>query len=361
MLMNQSEILLEINGENFSGWESFTGSFDMEELSSEFSLALNDRDGALSSRIKTGVEANIYINNPLLGVREELLIPGFLTTITRTVTENSDSLDVTGADKLVDLQDCAAIHDSQTWTNKRFSSIVADLLNPFDLQVDRSALTDDPKIEKFTLQSGETVFSAVERLCRSQAVLPLSTYEGNLLLGYAATPLERAIVNLEGGKNILTLTETVSWEERFSEYIGVGQTPGGGKRWTKELLQASRVAVDAGVNRYRPYLLVSESKTDNKLLAKRVAWEAQIRSGRATEYTATVSGWYQRDLVTGAPLALWQKNQRVNLLYEPWDVDTERLITRVEFALNESGEVTTLTLKHPDIFKADPGERVDLT
>jgi prophage tail gpP-like protein len=358
--MNRSQVILEINGENVTGWEAVSMTFDMEELSSTFSLSLYDKAGGISSRLNTGSEVNLHVENPDVGGREELLIPGFLTTSSRSVNETDDSLEITGADKLVDLLDCSAIHEAQTWTGKKFSAIVADLLAPFGLQVDRSALTDDPKIEKFTLQSGETAFSAVERLCRSQAVLPLSTFEGNLLLGYAAGPEDKAAVDLEVGVNVLSLTESISWEDRFSEYVGIGQFPGGGKKWSKELLQGRRVAVDAGVNRYRPYLLISESKADNKILAKRVAWEAQIRSGRATEYTATVSGWYQKD-GTGRPLRLWRKNERVNLKYSDWDVDAERLITRVEFTLNESGELTTLTLKHPDIFKADPGEKVDLT
>jgi len=118
--------------------------------------------------------------------------------------------------------------------------------------------------------------------------------------------------------------------------------------------------VDTGVTRYRPLLFVSENKADNTLLRKRVNWEAQVRSGRALEHVVVVDGFYQKG-DDGEPLTLWQKNKRVNLKCNYWGLDIERLITEVHFALGAGGELTTLTLKHPDIFKPDPSEKVDLT
>ena len=252
------------------------------------------------------------------------------------------------------------MHPSQTWTKKRFALIVRDILTPFGLDVDVTQLTANPKIEKFTLQSGESAFNAIERLCRSQAVIPLSTVEGVLLLGYAANAFERAIVNLEVGVNVKSISESSSWRNRFSRYIGRSQTTGRSKRWTAKMLQCAAEAVDAGVTRYRPLLFIAENKADTALLEKRVNWEAQVRSGRALTYTVVVDGFYQKT-ADGEPLTLWQKNKRVNLKCAYWDVDIERLITRVEFSLGPRGELSTLILKHPDIFKPNPSDEVDLT
>ena len=357
--MNKSSIRLSLTGTFFSGWERVSLDFDMEALNSAFSLDLFDKEGAVTSGFKTGLDCDIYITNTDYGV-DQKVIPGFITNTTRAIADTTNTMTVSGSDRLVDIVDCAALYEQKTWLNKRFSSIITDLLKPFSLKVDIRELRDDPIIKKFTLQSGETAFSSIERLCRSQAVLPLSTFDGDLLLTYAADMAKRALVDLELGVNIKRLTETADWTERFSEYIGVGQYPGGGKKWTKQMLQGKSVAEDVGVTRYRPMLFVAEGKAERASLDKRVRWEAQIRSGRATEYSVEVDGWFQKDPF-GRPLKLWEKNERVNLKADYWDIDKDLLITKVAMSLNENGEMTTLTLKHPDIFKPDPTEKVDLT
>jgi len=359
--MNRSIINLELNGRVFSGWKSLGIAFDMEALSTAFNFNLYDKGSVVSDEFKTGFASRVLIKPNVESPFEDLLADGYITKIDRSISGESTSMSIEGSDKLIDLVDCSALHTSQTWTNKRFTLIVRDILAPFGLDVDITQLTADPKIEKFTLQSGESAFIAIERLCRSQAVLPLATVDGVLLLGYSANEFDRTLVNLEVGVNVKSLTESSSWQSRFSRYIGRSQTTGRGKRWTAKMLQCAAEAVDSGVTRYRPLLFIAENKADNALLGKRVNWEAQVRSGRALEHVVTVDGFYQK-ADDGEPLTLWQKNKRVNLKCEYWNLDIERLITKVDFSLNEGGgELTTMTLKHPDIFKPDPSATVDLT
>jgi len=359
--MNKSVPLLDVNGQLLSGWEKVELTFDMEALPTSFQFDLYDKAGSVTRGLRTGLACNIMIDNLLAGVRNKTVAPGFITSSNRSISDTTDTFTLVGYDKLGDIVDCAAVYPSQTWTRTKFSSIVKALLQPFGLKVDVTRLNpaDDIIIEKFTIQSGESAFSSIERLCRSRAVLPMSTFDGNLLLGYAATPTERA-VNLEMGVNIKQLDQTVSWEERFSTYTGLSQYPGNGKKWSKSVLQNKAEAYDVGVDRYRPMLFIAESKEDRKGLDKRVKWEAQVRSGRATEYTATVSGWFQKN-AAGIPTVLWEKNKRTNLRYDEWDINKEVLITKVVMTLDEGGENTVLTLKHPDVFKQDPTEVVDLT
>ena len=335
-------------------------SFDMEELSTSFSFNLYDKNSVVSDAFKVGFDARVFSKPNEESPFNDLLVDGFVTKIDRSISDTATSMSIEGSDKLIDLVDCSALHDSQTWTNKKFTAIVRDILTPFALSVDTNQLRDDPKIEKFTLQSGESAFNAIERLCRSQAVLPLATPDGVLVLGYSANEFERSIVNLEVGVNVKSLVETSSWQSRFSKYIGRSQTTGNGKRWTAKMLECAAEAIDAGVTRYRPLLFIAENKADTALLGKRVNWEAQVRSGRALEHVVVVDGFYQKG-DDDEPLTLWKKNTRINLKCEYWGLDIERLITRVDFALGSAGELTTLTLKHPDIFKPDPSDKVDLT
>jgi len=358
--MNKSIVELELNGRVFSGWKSFDMVSDMEALSTSFNFSLYDKNSVVSNEFKTGFASCLNVKPDSDSPFTDQLADGFITKIDRSISGTATSMAIAGSDKLIDLVDCSALHDAQTWTNKRFTLIVRDIITPFGLSVDTTQLMDDPKIEKFSLQSGESAFNAIERLCRSQAVIPLSSPEGVLILGYSANEFERTIVNLELGVNIKTLSESSSWQSRFSRYIGRSQTTGRGKRWNAKMLQCAAEATDTGVTRYRPLLFVAENKADNLLLRKRVNWEAQVRSGRALEHVVVVDGFYQKG-DKGEPLTLWQKNKRVNLKNDYWDLDIERLITEVAFSLTDAGEQTTLVLKHPDIFKADPTDAVDLT
>ena len=360
---NQSTIALQIGAQKFEGWESVSMEFDMESLVTTFSLGLYDPDLLLSvdaDDFQAGQACKISISNQMLPT-PEVVIDGFIVRRQRSLSGSSNVLTVEGADRLVDLADCSATHTSRTWVKKSFAGIVRDLAAPFGITVNSLALQGDPLIDKFTLQAGESAFDAIERLCRSQAVLPLSNFAGDLVLGYAATAAERAVENLEIGINLLSLDEDIDWSERYSDYTVLGQSAGNGRKWTAEMLQNSATSRDTGISRYRPKIIISENRATREIMIKRVRWEAQVRSGRSSGYTATVRGWYQTNAL-GAPVSLWQKNQRVPLRCTEWGLlNKELLITRVSMSLDAGGEITRLTLKHPDVFKAQPGEVVDLS
>ena len=357
-----STISLDIAGRRFPTWKSASIIFDMETLVTRATFNLYDPDALFSiggDDFVTGQPCAVSIINNLRTAPDQVL-DGYIIRRRRGLSGSRNVLTVEVADKLVDLLDCSAIHKSRTWIRKPFSFIIRDLLFPFSLTLDSTALQTDPVITKFTLQSGESAFDAIERLCRAQAVLPLSSLTGTLVLGNSASLAERSAEDLEVGVNIKELDEEVDWSEQFSEITVLGQSSGDGKRWTKEMLQAAATARDTGVTRYRPKVIISENKATRELLIKRVNWETQVRSGRATTYVATVRGWYQKNRA-GVPMVLWQKNQRVNLRCAEWGLNEERLITKVELTIGDGGELAKLTLKHPDIFSAQPGLVVDLT
>jgi prophage tail gpP-like protein len=364
---NRSTVSLTLDGHKFTGWKSFSASFDMEQFVNQCRFDLFDKDGSLihgmpsgstGSPFETGLSCSVSVQNQAVFGDTDIL-NGFVVSDTDTEDGNSNQMSIVAADKTVDLLDCSAIHESQTWTNKAFSKIVRDLAQPFGITVVSTLLERDSQIKKFTVQSGESPFDAIERLCRHEAVLPLSSLDGKLVLGYAATSAERAVEALEVGVNVTSAQRSRDWTERFSDYTVIGQGAGSGKRWTKELLQAAATARDIGVSRHRPKLIVAENKLTQKLAIQRVKWEAQIRSGRSTEFRVTKRGWFQT--IGGTPARLWETNQRVDFRWPSRGVDREFLITGVELSLGSGGEITTLTLKHPDVFNPQPGLQVDLT
>lgn len=357
--MDSSRALVEIGGKIFSGWNNLSATFDMDALCPVFDADYYDKTGDVHAEIKSGSEINLYFQMDDNST-PEILIPGVISKRGREKSGDSVSSDFEASHRLVDIVQCSAIVKSQTWRSKKFSRIISDILAPFSLKLNTSELTTDPTIEKFKLESGETAFDAIERLCRSQAVLPFASTDTDLHLTYSSGKFVTADENLEDGKNILSIRESEDYDERFSEYHGITQYPSDGKKWTREMLEGKQSAFDADVERYRPMLFIAENRHDRKTLAARVAWEAQIRAGRALEHYVMVKGWYQKD-DNGRPIRRWKTNERTHLYSEDFEIDEDRLIVKVEHYLGDHGKITQLTLRHPDVYKPNPSERIKLS
>jgi prophage tail gpP-like protein len=241
--MPRDEIILELNGLNYSGWKSVSAQRTMESLCGSFTIQLVDVTGTITDDITEGSASKLYIQDGTTSVLSQIY-NSYIDGVKNKITAKNATMTVQGRDVTMDLIDCAAIQKSSTWVKAKFSRIVTDICDPFSIVVDTSQLTSDETIEKFTLQNGDTAFEAIERLCRSQAVLPLTDVEGNLLLTYAADFTTTADEDLELGKNILEVEREANWKERFSAYTIRGQRSGNGKAWDGRITQMVQQATD---------------------------------------------------------------------------------------------------------------------
>lgn len=355
--MNKSTFQLLIDDQEFTGWQAVSFETDMEALVSTFSIQARDQYGTLSA-IDAGTACELYIERDNTQI---LVLTGYVTSRDRELSSGAHTVTINGSSNLVDLVDCSVVQANRSWVKKKFSAIVEAIASPFGIDVDKSDLTSDPVIDRMTLQSSEDAFSAIERLCRSQAVLPLSTFDGKLKLGYAASVTDRSPVDIAEGSNLKAIRETSDWTERFSDYIGLSQVSAKGKQWSSANLQGKAVANDPTITRYRPKLFVTENSLSQTEIPKRVAWEAQVRAGRSTTYVITVDGWFHKISSTEVAGSIWENNKRVQLTVPTLDIDADLLISSVTYSLDNSGEITNLTLRHPDTYKADPSAEVKLT
>lgn len=358
-----SNVYVQIGAQAFYGWKDFTFSTSMESLVSDSKFSIYDKSGKVislqSTSFTTGSTIKIFISNPLVGDRTSIL-DGYIISTDKELSKDTNNFSFVAANKVVDLLDCTIDRVSSFWSNSTFSQIIRDILLPFGILPYFTDLETDPLIQRFAVSSDETAFDAIEKLCRSQAILPLSTYDGNLyFINTNLLTTSKAIGILLQGKNIEKIKEKIDWSERYSSYTVIGQSVSKGRKWTQEMIKSSARAVDTGVTRYRPLLIVAENKATKETMIKRVRWEAQVRAGRSFSYIITVYGWYQRD-VTGKPVRLWDKNELVYIKSSKFNLDRILLIVSVTFSLDGKGELTTLELKHPDIFKSQPDVSVNL-
>lgn len=364
--MSDTSILLECNGNIFSGWESVSFSHSLDELSRSFYLEINDETGGFDSKIKEESECTLSAIDKTGGLatldnmlqdRVELFKCIVFETDTG-IESGGYSYSVSGNGRLIDLVECSVIVPSSTWKRAKVSKIIKDICGPFGVKVDSSGLREDSYVENFTINAGDTAFVPIERLCRFAGVIPFEETDGTLRLVTIDDVSERAAVPLVVGKNIISVSRNRSIRERRSEITGKSLTSGNGKRWNKNNLKIVASVVDEEVTRYRPMILVAESKKDKKSLQQRVNWEAQIRAGRSNEYTVEVADIFQRN--NGKIVGTWKVGTLVDLIVDKWNLSQEFLISAIDFSMSNAGRRTTLTLRNKNTYRPDPAAKVDI-
>lgn len=356
--MSRSELVLEVNNKEFTGWSSVSVTRSLEQCTGSFNLGLTmDKGGKQVDAINKGDKCVIVFKTDYGPVSRIPIMEGYINRKSSGVTATEVSLAVSGEDVTQDLVECSAITTSNGWTAATLIKICKDLAKPYDIGVED--YTDSEKVFKnYKIQDGETCFDVIERAARQEGVLPISNRFGNLVLTYSAEadgPISKDLY--EGGENanVLELNLDEDIADRFSEYTFKGQNSGDGKAWGANTTRLVKKATDSGVKRHRPTVILSEGKTDAQRLQNRANWEAQVRAGRSAMWTARVASWFIDPPEMTSTIRPWEINALVNLKSVEYDYSGVLLVTGITFSLTaDEGATTTLELRDPATYKKDP-------
>lgn len=329
----KNEVELTLGGQRFGGWEEVSIETSLETLSGSFSLSAAARgDGKDADfQFKAGEECRVSIDG-------ETVITGWIDTVEPSFDGESHMITIGGRDKAADLIDCSAVHKPGSWTNTALETIAADLAKPFAIGVTAKASTA-PAIKKFSLQQGETVHAAIERLLRFRGLIAVSTSDGNVEI---ITPASGAAARQLSSQAMLSAQARHDVSQRFSEYIVKGQSSGDDRTFGKSASQVKSQAKDPAVKRYRPLLVVAEDQATAANLKTRAEWEASTRAGKAQSAEITVRGWRDADG------KLWARNSLLHVAH-PWlFIEHAMLVTGVKLAKGAGGTVTTLSVSPPE-------------
>ena len=335
------EVALEVDGYLYSGWTSVDIDRSIAQMSGSFflSLASKERTSADDWPILDGAACRVILN----GV---VIITGFIDAVSRYVSADDRGIDVRGRDLTADLVDCSAIHKTGSWKGRKLEAIAAEIVKPFGVPITLTSETGKA-FKRFALQPGETVFSAIERMCRYRGLVPWSPGDGSLQIG--SPDLGPVIGLLREGDNVLEASGSRDQSDRFSQYIVKGQSSGDDERNGATVAQVKGEAIDPGVARYRPLLLIGEEQSDQAALKKRAEWEAAVRSGRSQTARITVPGWLSRD---GMP---FMHGYRALCDVPSAGIVGELLIERLRFVRDaERGTFTVLDLVPPEAWTQLP-------
>lgn len=337
---------LQIGGKAYRGWTTVEIERGIDQMTGTFSLrvAARERTAAEDWPISEGAECRVMLAG-------EPLITGYIDSLTRFIGPEERGIDVRGRDRTADLVDCSALNTPGSWRGRKLEQIAAELVQPFGIPVEIVGDTGAP-FTKFALQQGETVFAAIERMCRYRGLVAWSAGDGVLRIGNPDSG--QSIGRLAEGENVIFASASQDLADRYSEYVVKGQAAGSDERNGAAVAQVEGKASDPAITRYRPLLIVGEEQSDRAALTKRAQWEAAVRSGRSQPVQITVPGWLAAD---GKPFA---HGMRAQCEVPSAGISGSLLIERLSFSRDaEGGTVTTFDLVPPEAWTqlAEPEPR----
>lgn len=331
-----ADVRLTVNGRRFEGWEEVEAVKSLEAVAAGFSLTVSDRD---PWPIVPGDAC-------VLALDGETVVEGFVDRLGIDLAADGHTVTVAGRDRAGDLVDCSVIHPTGEFINQTILQIAGTLCAPFGVRVSADAPPGGP-FAKFSVQPGETAWSAIERLARQRGLLAVGDAAGGVVL--TRPKAGRTPVALVEGKNVKAAAARFDDSQRFSRYVVRGQSAGTDDFNGEAAAAVNGVATDPGVTRNRPLVVLGEGNLTAGQAQERARYEATVRAARAGRVSVTVQGWR-----TAAAGDLWVVNRLVAVDLPTLRIRGDMLVGDVSFRRSNAGTVTELGLVRPDGFAVEP-------
>ncbi|EAZ6461063.1 baseplate protein [Salmonella enterica] len=339
-MMNNVE--LKVDGKIFSGWTSVTVNRSIETMAGYFDLGVNVQTSTDLSSLAPGKPFTLSIDG-------QTVITGYTDGRRRQMGADSMKITIAGRDKTADLIDCAAIYKGGQWKKRTLEQIARDLCQPYGVAV-RWELTDAESaapFTSFTLDHSETVYEALGRAARARGVLITSNAAGDLVFTRADESHSDRLVL---GENLLSVDFDEDYRDRFSEYTVKGHGRSNGKVGdtvdARTIASQKGTATDSAITRYRPMIILADSKIDAQSATARALREQRRRLAKSVTFEAQLDGW------TRSNGQIWMPNILAEIDASKFAIQTgPLLVSKVVLILDDrEGVKTTLTLAPRDGF-----------
>ena len=344
-------IELRVGGQVLEGWSRVSVSRKADALAGSFSFSFGETqpDDPVARVIQRGQTAGVYLE-------DEIVLEGVIGELSTRYDGRSASVTAAGRDIAGDLVDSSAIAEPGEWNGARLETIAAQLLSAFSGISYRADLADPAAgtVSTFSLNTGETVFSALDRLARLRGLVLNSDGAGGVYMRRPGST--RAPVAISRAATILEAELRDSDSGRFSKYIAHGQAAGlegwdaGGS--PGQSLRAE--AEDPGVGRDRPLVIVAGAGANVAEREARVAFEATSRAGKSRRVSYTLPGWTLEG-------HRWEPGERVPVYDPALGIGTstgspvDLVLVGVRFSASSGqGARASLELMPPGAFTLEP-------
>lgn len=347
-------VTLEVDGTNFVGWESASIGRSLKSAAASFVLNVSERRTNASQKwvIVPGAKCQLFVNGTLV-------LTGRVDARDIEISAESHTVSIKGRSLTADFVDCSAVVEPGKFENQGLIDIANALTEGFESNVETSDGVGNPVIATFEVNQGESVFEAIERLCRLQGFLVSDTPGGNLKI---FTPSrERDTQQITRYKKA---SAKLDYSKRFSEYIAKGQQSGAGYVDSTQAAQVTARITDDQVRvfnpetgaqqiRYRPKMVRTKGNTTPAEAQTNIEWQQRRDAGNSTSISLTLNGF------TKDNGELWEPNKVIYFADEVLNVAQELLIVSVGFTqTNDEGTVTQLELAPESAYSLQPATRL---
>lgn len=346
-----SDIILETNGQRYTGWKNIKLTRSIENLCGAFSFEATPSEKS-PFPVKLGQSCQVFVN-------DILFLTGWVEKISVSFDANTHTIAVQGRDRTNDIVDSQIGNNIEFTSGSTLKKIAERILKELNLTqikvIDRFNLKKFKEIETDSL--GMTAFDFIERFAKKRQVLLTTNGDGDIVFERSSDKTYNTVLSTESNTVGTIVSSNIVYDDtkRFNEYSVNGQSNNLSflTDFGKASLHVDVVgkATDDKIRTSRKYFFQPEDNgliQDNKQRAK---WEANYRRSQSMIYTAIVQGF--------KPLnddGIWEINNLVRIVDEFSninDTNSTLLITSVAFSQSvDEGAKTTLTLKTKDAYQA---------
>ena len=311
-------IKLILDGVAYDQWTSGEVTRDLKDFSGSFSFTF--RDGyASAATLPYTVGQNLpRLRNQMLAkimIGKRTVLVGHVEQIAYDVGDGNAEVTISGRDKTGDLIDCSALAEGPAeLKGVKLEDAASKIAEPFGLKVRTEVDTGDT-FDRYSIDLGETAFSAIEKGSRQRSVLILSDGVGNIVITRTGKTRAPDGISLPG--NVMSVSASFSTAKRHSKTVVRGQSERSGKSRSAAALDATAEPIGADsrndgdgsarererkgtvatgraedneIRRYRPKVHLARSKAGAVSAQDEADWRNRTSRAEGDEQTYTVKG-----------------------------------------------------------------------
>lgn len=286
---NPDEIAeLRVNGSKYRDWEmvSVQRAFGSEASLMTFAVSSPVEAGSWAGqKLKIGDKCQCW----LAGVQ---VADGVLMTRQVVYDARTHGLQVQVASLTKNLT-YGSVEQSAGFKNNTLEGIASNLVKPYGIKFRIEGNPEGAKkpFPRFHVQPGETVTSAIWRLCRMRNLFLVDDEKGNLVAKRidGKGPVK---AHLEEGRNIKSATCVMTDEFAHNKITVLGTQPGNDQKWGDQARDTTASADNPEIKKHKPLIARAPEPGDAEDMKMHAEYLAAENIATMIQAEITVQGWH---------------------------------------------------------------------
>lgn len=345
-------ILLEVNGVQYTNFESASVAFSMDTFAREFRFTATASEGK-PLPFKGGEACRIFID-------EDQVLNGFIDIVDIDYDSESHNIEILGRGRAADIAD-STINNLELTSPISLKAAVESMIKEFGSSVKVNDLVGDLELfnvaeDKIGGSTGQGGFDFIETLARKRQVVLNENGQGDIDITRTGTEkYQQKLQNIisSNSNNIKQASISYDLTGIYKKYIIRSQTNttasvfSGSTDTANIVSQVSESTVN-GSRDGRQFAFIAEKASETEQLKERLSWESNIRRARSRLYSVTFVGHKTHFDEQ------WLTNKLISVNDEFADIKEDMLINSITYIESSDGELVELGLIDKNAYDPNP-------